>query len=591
MDMNSKQWMKMLDAIMDSNQVFFWEWQIQTYELRISQKITEFLNESYQLMDAKHLVMIEEALVEDLRKWMFENTDEVIAKGILESRELKLKVLDEEEFWVRISGKPVVSEDGESASLVGTLQNITYLKRCNEYCYGQQSFLTSLLELIPFPVFYKNREGIYEFCNERFCEYLKLTKEEIIGKTVFDIAPPELAEVYYRADQDLMRKGEIQEYESEVLSSDGKRHDVGFNKTVYKDASGVVIGLMGLVVDITKEKLEQRRMYKQEAIRELFLKISQMIGRNVDEVHLFDMLIEGLVMLFEDANYGSILEITDNKTLHSIASYGYKDKGSRLFEIPLKESYIYRLSKGDLSHPRILRDVFASEENFPENLVSVDGGPINTVFFIPVELDESSKLVLCLDSNKVDGYDEAALQIADFITIQMPIIYQVYQISQRTMEFSRHDGLTGFVKREYFQILLQDRLALAKRNGEKLLLVMMDLDGLKKVNDKYGHHAGDEYIVQYSKHISDYFRVTDIFSRIGGDEFIGLFSVMECNQLKNRLEEFQQLFTTMPIEVDEQRFYGGFSYGISIYPDDGESRNELIKIADSKMYENKRSRR
>lgn len=111
-----------------------------------------------------------------------------------------------------------------------------------------------LLDAIPIPVFYKDSQGIYTGCNTAFLEYLGRTKEEIIGKSVYDLSSPEQAEIYHRADLDLMASKTTQIYETKVRYADGTSHDVMFTKAVILGADGSVAGLIGTMLDITERK-------------------------------------------------------------------------------------------------------------------------------------------------------------------------------------------------------------------------------------------------------------------------------------------------------------------------------------------------
>ena len=113
-------------------------------------------------------------------------------------------------------------------------------------------FLQNLIDAIPNAIFYKDTNGIYQGCNSAFEKFLGLSKEGIIGKSVYDLYPVDLADSYKRMDQALFDKPGSEVYESSLLYVDGKMHDVVFNKATYTDESGRLSGLVGIVLDITK---------------------------------------------------------------------------------------------------------------------------------------------------------------------------------------------------------------------------------------------------------------------------------------------------------------------------------------------------
>lgn len=119
--------------------------------------------------------------------------------------------------------------------------------------------LQTTLDTLPSPIFIKNREGRYIACNKAFEDYLGLSRAQIIGSTVYDIAPRELAQVYEKADLELMQRGGTQSYEANVRYADGTYHDVIFHKSVFLNAAGQSDGISGTMLDISERKrLEQQ---------------------------------------------------------------------------------------------------------------------------------------------------------------------------------------------------------------------------------------------------------------------------------------------------------------------------------------------
>lgn len=114
--------------------------------------------------------------------------------------------------------------------------------------------LQASLDNIPAPIFAKDAQGVYTGCNQAFVDYLGLPRDRIIGKTVYDVAPPHLAAVYDQADRQLLASGGRQVYEAQVKWADGSLHDVMFHKAVFRDRQGDVAGQAGAIFDITDRK-------------------------------------------------------------------------------------------------------------------------------------------------------------------------------------------------------------------------------------------------------------------------------------------------------------------------------------------------
>ncbi|MCF6178699.1 MAG: PAS domain S-box protein [Geopsychrobacter sp.] len=111
--------------------------------------------------------------------------------------------------------------------------------------------LDAVIESLPSPIFYKNIEGVYTGCNQAFCAYLGKTREQIIGHTFYDIAPTHLANDYHRADLQLMTHHGTQIYQSQVRNAAGCDRDIIFNKATIGAPDAEVLGLVGIMTDIT----------------------------------------------------------------------------------------------------------------------------------------------------------------------------------------------------------------------------------------------------------------------------------------------------------------------------------------------------
>ena len=142
-------------------------------------------------------------------------------------------------------------------------------------------FFQKLLDSIPIPIFFKDVRGVYLGCNRAFGNFLGRKTEDIVGKTVRDIAPGDLAEIYERADRELFKTGGVQTYEGSMMHADGTRHDVIFYKAtlaIFLNQDGSVGGLIGSLFDITDRKRAEETLIQRE--EELSIKT-----RNLEEVN------------------------------------------------------------------------------------------------------------------------------------------------------------------------------------------------------------------------------------------------------------------------------------------------------------------
>jgi PAS domain S-box-containing protein len=124
--------------------------------------------------------------------------------------------------------------------------------------------LEAIIATLPSPIYYKNRDGIYTGCNQAFCDYLGKPREKIIGRNVYDIAPVKLASIYHRADLEIMRRHGSQTYQAQVRHADGRDRDILFSKATIGDPDAEVIGLVGVMTDVTE--LNETKQFLTEII-------------------------------------------------------------------------------------------------------------------------------------------------------------------------------------------------------------------------------------------------------------------------------------------------------------------------------------
>jgi PAS domain S-box-containing protein len=179
--------------------------------------------------------------------------------------------------FVDLTGRNQVAEetrrlleqsDKDRAALLGILED---QKRAENSLRENTVFLNTLLDAMPVPVFYKDTEGRYIGFNRAFEAFFGKTHQELVGKSVFDIASRELAEVYHAKDIELFLNPGVQVYETEMKDSQGRMHDVVYHKATFTGADDQVRGLVGAIMDITDRKqaedaISQSRDYLNQII-------------------------------------------------------------------------------------------------------------------------------------------------------------------------------------------------------------------------------------------------------------------------------------------------------------------------------------
>ena len=211
-----------------------------------------------------------------------------------------------------------------------------------------------------------------------------------------------------------------------------------------------------------------------------------------------------------------------------------------------------------------------------------------------LDIKQFEKFLTFVDGAYCDSDDDRKLleNTLDISSKEMFALYQELEeksksklalSEERYKYLAKHDALTGISNRLNLEEQLKVIIADSKRNKKKFAVLFLDLDYFKNINDTLGHDVGDELLKEVSKRISQNIRESDIFARIGGDEFVVVQSDVQKKSLIVHVEKLIKIMRE-PWIVGNHELHISTSIGISIYPDDGEDVLSLMKHADIAMY-------
>jgi len=187
---------------------------------------------------------------------------------------------------------------------------------------------------------------------------------------------------------------------------------------------------------------------------------------------------------------------------------------------------------------------------------------------------------------------EARIQLSELddppiVVVTAQDITERTEWEEKLIYQANFDQLTGLLNRHYMQSYMSSAFTRARRSRKKVALLFLDLDNFKSINDTLGHDVGDEVLKQTAVRLRDLLRESDTPARTGGDEFTVLLESLEKNVhaevvARKLINVFKQ-----PFVVNGREVYTTASIGISIYPDDGQSLDQLMQYADMAMYQAK----
>jgi diguanylate cyclase (GGDEF)-like protein len=197
--------------------------------------------------------------------------------------------------------------------------------------------------------------------------------------------------------------------------------------------------------------------------------------------------------------------------------------------------------------------------------------------------------VLALDSSQPDAFRDGDLQSLESVADICATAIQNAHYVERVKQLAYLDGLTGIFNRRFFELRILEEIERARRYGSGMAVIMADIDHFKRLNDEFGHVLGDEVLRQVSSIFHQQVRKIDVVCRYGGEEFGILLTQTGAEHAINIAEKLRKLvvnwqFPGVPRTVT-------ISAGAAAFPDQGTTRDELVKAADNALYAAKQAGR
>ena len=204
---------------------------------------------------------------------------------------------------------------------------------------------------------------------------------------------------------------------------------------------------------------------------------------------------------------------------------------------------------------------------------------------IPIMHGDKVLGVISLESPVVDGFGDGDIDLMEILAKHIGVLWVYHDLFKKTKQEALKDPLTKLWNRRYFFESLNKEIKRHERHGDTLCVVMIDLRDFKIINDTYGHMEGDRILIELSEFLTSRMRESDILARYGGDEFVALLPRTHKNEafaawgrLKDEVESRIWGSASIPTTLD---------FGIASFPQDATNPEDIIKLADEHLYENK----
>lgn len=449
--------------------------------------------------------------------------------------------------WTEFMLRPCFDRSGRNDGIYMVARDVHEEHQSRLLLEGSRRQFTLLTNSIPAPICSIDLEQRYTYANQNCLYVLGKTFDEIEGRTLQEIlAPEDYALVRPYVERAL--SGEAVSYERLVAMPGGERRWMYVNYVTIRDEGGRITGAWAIFSDI--DRLKQAESDLHMAYR--------LLNTHVENSPLAVIEWDGTMRA--------------RRWSPQAEKLFYWQPEQVIGKQPQEFGFVFEADREivDAATAR-LRDGVEPHNSCIVRHYRRDGSVIYCEWHSSAVFDDSG----CL----------------------LSILTMLQDLSERMREeeslkhLATHDPLTGLYNRAAFSEHLERALARSKREQSKLYLLFIDLDNFKTVNDKLGHHMGDELLRQTVIRLRSCLREVDILARLGGDEFaIVLENVPDGMRASSMAERILRVLGE-PFRLNQHNALVSASIGISVFPENGSDTADLLRNADTAMYRAKKSGR
>ena len=435
----------------------------------------------------------------------------------------------------------------------------------------------ALFELNSDACFALNAIGNFVLFNDAGVNLTGYSREEVSQLTFIPLIQKDHLETSMYHFNKVM-SGEQGDFESAIVHKDGYiKHILVSLVPIFIE--GRVSGVIGMAKNITEMKTLETMLSGQNNILEM-VAMGEPIARVLDSTSFF------VEKIFPDAV--SAIMLVDDKTKKLKLGAGpslAKPFQNYLNEIALEENFIAAFKK-----IKILPNLHSESQWKHYSSGLIDNG-YQAACFSPV-FDNQQVLIglVCLFFDSPSSIEKMDMQAIQKASSLASMSIQHYQSEEKVNFMAYHDSLTNLPNRRLFKERLAHAMNDAQRNGSMVGVMYLDLDRFKIINDSLGHNFGDLLLIEVADRLVNCIGSRNVASRQGGDEFTILLTETTTDQACKTSQKIRDELSR-PYLIGEHDIYITPSIGISMYPEDGSTIEDLIIKADIAMYKAKRNGR
>jgi PAS domain S-box-containing protein len=447
-------------------------------------------------------------------------------------------------------------------------------------------FLEKILNYIRDPIFVKDSGHRLILVNDAECDLAGHTREELIGKTDYDFFPKEQVDVFWQKDDEVLETGKENINEEEITDAQGRQRTIVTKKTLYTDQAGNTY-IVGIVRDITERK------EIENALRDARDRLELRVKERTAELEATNKQLQ--VEISERKEVEAALRMSEEKyrlvVEHaSDAIIVIQDMSIRLANPRTLEVLGYSID--EITAKFFIDFVYPDDQEMVKenHLKRLKGEDVPSVYTFRVLTRDGT--VKWVEVRAVYIISEEKPIVVSFLTD----ITERRKSEEKIISMAYYDALTELPNRYLFKDRLKQAIVVAKKYKRLVAILFLDLDNFKRINDTLGHEMGDQLLQSVSKRLVNFVRgsdtiarvieseLADTVARLGGDEFTILLT--EISHIEDAAKVAQRILDlfSKPFKISDNELFISSSIGISIYPDNGDDIDALLKNADTAMY-------
>ncbi len=456
------------------------------------------------------------------------------------SASVEFRMLCQDGSWMWTLGRGLVVErdaDGKPLRMIGTTTDISRRKRAENALRQSEARYRTMFDSAPEGVWMIDPDRRTTEVNERMCDLVGYSREELLGRNPAELADEENGRIFEEKAR-IVPNRQTRTYEIALRHRDGHNIRTEFRATNLFNEDGSVMGVMAFVVDLTVRKQAEERLQLAASV--------------------FGHAREGIVIT--DAQ-GTIVDV--NGAFTRITGYGREEavgQNPSMLKSGRQDAAFYEVMWRDLK----------------------EQGHWSGEIWNRCKDGEVYAELLTISAVR-DGAGAVQQYVGLFSDITA-----IKQHQSELEHIAHYDALTNLPNRVLLADRLQQAMAQAQRRGQQLAVVYLDLDGFKAINDRHGHEVGDQVLITLARRMKQALREGDSLARLGGDEFVAVLIDLDDMAASRPMLSRLLAACAQGVQVAELGLQVSASLGVTFYPQSQEiDADQLLRQADQAMYQAK----